>query len=287
MGAWLLQANPDQFDVTTYVERFRDIYWSVKKEIWQRKAAVGDVVFIWRARGHSKNVSGVIASGYITEPATDKSNVRFKGNIGADLWMPGHQELSSKKIGIHLEEVRTSQGNGMLLSAHFQNDSILARSQIITVRSGAVFQLTEIQARRIRELWGSEPSSDDISSPTGLEGQIIQRLHRFRERDKTIIAAAKAEFQKRHGSLFCSICGFSFHKFYGDFGKEFIEAHHLKPISERTKAEETRVQDLVMVCANCHRMIHRDKNYESNFADLKEQFLGKSHPSAQYGNNPA
>ena len=77
MNSWLLQANPDQFDVTTYVERFTDIYWSIKKEAWQRRAAVGDEVFIWRAMGSAKVESGVIACGYITEPATEKDRVRY------------------------------------------------------------------------------------------------------------------------------------------------------------------------------------------------------------------
>lgn len=272
MNAWLLQANPDQFDVTTYVERFSDIYWSIKKEAWQKRVAVGDDVFIWRAMGSAKVESGVIASGYITEPATDKSAIRFKENVGEDLWRPGCHELSQTKIGIHLNEVRTASNQGMLMKSHFLNDAILAKSQIVTVRSGAVFLLQPAQANRIRALWGSDSTDEAQQASGSVEGAIVEKLHRFRERDRNLVTAAKAAFLRKHGELLCTICGFSFHRAYGEWGKDFIEAHHLKPISERTKAEETKLDDLAMVCANCHRMIHRDKNYEANHARLVEQF---------------
>ena len=222
--------------------------------------------------GSAKVESGIIGSGYITEPAADKSAIRFKENIGEDLWRPGYHELSRTKIGIHLNEVRTTSNQGMLMKSHFLNDAILLKSQIVTVRSGAVFLLQPSQANRIRELWGSD-STDEVQMANGtFEGTIVEKLHRFRERDRNLVAAAKAAFLKKHGELLCTICGFSFHRAYGEWGKDFIEAHHLKPISERTRAEETKLDDLAMVCANCHRMIHRDENYEANYARLVEQF---------------
>jgi HNH endonuclease/EVE domain len=269
MNAWLLQANPDQFDVTTYVENFKDIYWSIKKEAWQKRVAVGDDVFIWRAMGSARVESGIIASGYITEPATDKSQIRFKSNVGENLWQPGFSELSQIKIGIHLNIVRTSSENGMLLKSHFLNDEILSKSQIITVRSGAVFLLSAVQAGRIYELWGSEPQDEAPETITSKEGAIVEKLHRFRERDRNLVTQAKEAFLRKHGGLFCSVCGFSFQKTYGE---DYIEAHHLKAISERTKSEETKIEDLAMVCANCHRMIHRDKNFELKYAKLVEKF---------------
>ena len=59
--------------------------------------------------------------------------------------------------------------------------------------------------------------------------------------------------------MFCEICGFSFVDKYGDIGKDFIEAHHIKPVSEMKEGESTNINDLVMVCSNCHSMIHRRK----------------------------
>ncbi|WP_433709127.1 HNH endonuclease [Paenibacillus illinoisensis] len=48
--------------------------------------------------------------------------------------------------------------------------------------------------------------------------------------------------------------------FYGRLGQKFIEAHHKKKLSDMVPGETTKVEDLVMLCSNCHRMIHREKD---------------------------
>lgn len=70
----------------------------------------------------------------------------------------------------------------------------------------------------------------------------------------------RKEALMNHGYIWHA-CGFNFYQKYGDIGKNFIEVHHIKPLSE-TK-EETSVNpktDLIPLCANYHRMIHRNKN---------------------------
>lgn len=272
MNYWLLQANPDQFDVTSYVDRFDDIYWSLKKEAWQRKAAVGDEVFIWRAQGSSKVPSGIVAHGYVTEPATEKAKVRYAEKLAENLWQTGYSELSSIKLGIRLTSRRTTPEAGMVLKKHFLSDPVLSRAQIITVRSGAVFLLPQFQAQRIRELWFGDSAAEEFESASGLEGAVTERVNRIRERDRSLVSTAKRLFVEKHGSLFCSVCLFSFPKTYGDLGEDFIKAHHMKPVGERNGACETKVEDLVMVCSNCHRMIHRNSDYEENYRRLLSLF---------------
>ncbi|MHB1107209.1 MAG: HNH endonuclease [Lutibacter sp.] len=75
-----------------------------------------------------------------------------------------------------------------------------------------------------------------------------------------------------HG-LECSACGFNFENFYGDWGKGFIEVHHIQPLSEN-KGEETQTNpntDLKVLCANCHRMVHRKKDITLSIKELKEK----------------
>jgi 5-methylcytosine-specific restriction enzyme A len=79
-----------------------------------------------------------------------------------------------------------------------------------------------------------------------------------------------------HG-LNCIICGFNFEEVYGERGKDFIEVHHVKPLS--TIKEEVEINpetDLVPVCSNCHRMIHRRKDdvysIEQMRAIIKKKF---------------
>lgn len=72
-----------------------------------------------------------------------------------------------------------------------------------------------------------------------------------------------------HG-LSCVICGFNFEEVYGERGKDFIEVHHVKPLS--TIGKEVDIdpkEDLVPVCSNCHRMIHRRKDEVLTVEELK------------------
>ena len=61
------------------------------------------------------------------------------------------------------------------------------------------------------------------------------------------------------GNLCCEVCGFDFEARYGEMGEGYIECHHIKPISQYTEEDTTTIDDLVLVCSNCHRMLHRKR----------------------------
>lgn len=91
------------------------------------------------------------------------------------------------------------------------------------------------------------------------EGKILLKQHIQRERNVKLIEEAKKKFIARNGRLYCEVCGFDFTERYGELGRNFIEAHHVKPVSQMKDGEKTKVEDVVMVCSNCHSMIHRKK----------------------------
>lgn len=68
----------------------------------------------------------------------------------------------------------------------------------------------------------------------------------------------------------CKGCGLDFKEKYGKLGADFIEVHHLYPIS-RTDGEHTvdPATELVPLCANCHAMIHRLKGEEMSVEKLQ------------------
>ena len=88
------------------------------------------------------------------------------------------------------------------------------------------------------------------------EGAVLTRLHRFRERDRGIVERRKAKALKETGTLACEACGFDFRERYGSRGDGFIECHHAQPVSTLKPGEKTKASDLVLLCANCHRMVH-------------------------------
>lgn len=91
------------------------------------------------------------------------------------------------------------------------------------------------------------------------EGKIVERTHKARERNSQIISLAKEKFKKLNGRLYCQVCGFDFEKIYGQLGKDFIEGHHTIPVSEMSSNHKTKVEDIAMLCANCHRMVHKKR----------------------------
>lgn len=88
------------------------------------------------------------------------------------------------------------------------------------------------------------------------EGRRVYRNHIAYERNQGVVALAKTLFKENHGALFCEVCGFSF-SVYGERGMDFIEAHHdAIPVSEMGEGAVSSVQDIRMVCSNCHRILH-------------------------------
>ena len=79
--------------------------------------------------------------------------------------------------------------------------------------------------------------------------------HRKIERNPNAAKAAK----KVHGYV-CQVCSFDFGTVYGGTAKGYIEAHHLVPLAEIPEGESVKLDpknDFAVLCANCHRTIHR------------------------------
>ena len=75
----------------------------------------------------------------------------------------------------------------------------------------------------------------------------------------------------RHHGFTCKICGFNFGEKYGERGDGYIEVHHRIPVSDQNKSPDVNpVTDMIVVCANCHRMIHRKKNEILKPEELKK-----------------
>lgn len=89
------------------------------------------------------------------------------------------------------------------------------------------------------------------------EGKEKYSVHKSKERNQKLVAIKKQKALLVNPNLPCEICKFSFKERYGELGDNFIEAHHIFPISELTEATETKLEDLILVCSNYHKMIHR------------------------------
>ena len=96
----------------------------------------------------------------------------------------------------------------------------------------------------------------DEDRTTASEGRARYRHHRVTERSP-LLRRAKIQAVLASGrSLSCEACGFDFEARYGPLGRGFVECHHRVAIAAGGE-RETSLDDLVLLCANCHRMIHR------------------------------
>jgi 5-methylcytosine-specific restriction enzyme A len=73
----------------------------------------------------------------------------------------------------------------------------------------------------------------------------------------------------KHFGCKCYICKFDFHERYGSLGKDFIEVHHVIPLSQLNgEYSIDPIQDLRPLCSNCHSMIHRRKDSTLSIDEL-------------------
>ncbi|MDD2649022.1 MAG: HNH endonuclease [Eubacteriales bacterium] len=103
-----------------------------------------------------------------------------------------------------------------------------------------------------------------------IEGAKKLIKHYVRERNRDLVKKVKALFLSAHGKLYCEICDFSFTDTYGKIGEGFIEAHHIVPISTAKENAAVKLEDMCLVCANCHRMLHRKKPTDGEYLSIDE-----------------
>ena len=102
----------------------------------------------------------------------------------------------------------------------------------------------------------SEPAQNTFAVTEGREKLLI---HIERERNPKIIKQKKKRILSETGKLSCEVCKFDFVSLYGELGNGFCEVHHKNPLAEVDNETQTSLEDLAIVCANCHRMIHRSQ----------------------------
>jgi len=112
---------------------------------------------------------------------------------------------------------------------------------------------------------------EDDESNIEYENLTKIRVHKRIERNQKLSKKVK----KQKGYI-CEACGFNFEKEYGEIGKEYIEAHHLVPLHkiEAEKVALNPIKDFAVLCANCHRMIHRSE-FVSDIEKFKVKYIKK------------
>jgi len=102
----------------------------------------------------------------------------------------------------------------------------------------------------------------NISLDTSMTADETKRrlvAHYRIDRNRKIRRAKVKLFKNEHGDISCENCSFDFEQKYGERGNGFIEVHHLLPLAALLPNSITSLSDLILLCSNCHRMVHRTK----------------------------
>lgn len=93
---------------------------------------------------------------------------------------------------------------------------------------------------------------DDRKDTAAEEGRARLRNCRERSRKNRYEAIERSEGE-------CSACGLNLRVLFGSRGDRGLEVHHIVPLVHRpTGTLRTRVSDLAVLCATCHRLLHAD-----------------------------
>ena len=271
MNTWIFQGNPTKFDVDNYLLENETIWWSIRQAHFVDSIEIGDEVYIWRSDGANKGSGGIVARTQVTglpqEHIDDEESAAY--------WYEGVSTEAYLATELKVLEVDIEQG---LNRMDLKENDILSELMIMRLRQNTNYLVADEHVSHLQQLW-----QQTISGTEALLNTIIEDLESEEVEHGKGEGTLKTYFGKRyernpknrehaieiHG-LDCYVCGFNFEEVYGERGKDFIEVHHLQPLSTLEEATEINPDtDLVPLCANCHRMIHRNQTHVLTIDELK------------------
>lgn len=122
-----------------------------------------------------------------------------------------------------------------------------------------LYRLLTTRNPAFRGIWPDIETADahcpDVDD-SAIEGDRRLTKHFRLERSRALAQKKKRAVLAQTGRLECDVCRFEFKKRYGALADGFCEVHHKRPLSSLNGPTVTRLEDLAIVCSNCHRVLH-------------------------------
>lgn len=173
--AWLLQGNPEIFDIDAYLGEASYKYWSCPK--FHKEIQAGDKAFFYRCgKG-----AAVIAKGTILEVPVSREQVKYP-----ELLSEFNKEKKIVfKVGVNIDETRVSNPENTVSRYDLLHDTLLKENSLITSRQSSVFKLTEGQRNSLENLWLKRKA----------EPRLIEIYNVSAEKKGVVLASRKAFIQ--------------------------------------------------------------------------------------------
>ncbi|MCQ1772883.1 HNH endonuclease [Neorhizobium galegae] len=122
------------------------------------------------------------------------------------------------------------------------------------------------------------PGGRDEVDEVFVEGRWLTARHRSRD----IRLRMRLLESRRQGILRCEICDFEPPPFDRSTQESFFEAHHILPLAAAEGMRSTKVSEMVLLCACCHRFIHKLISTEARWVlpDEARNILQSGEPKA-------
>lgn len=150
---------------------------------------------------------------------------------------------------------------GSILSINYPADGLPSDldlsadlERMLDLYSALTVILDGLRAAEEEPLPGTETLTEDEKKKFKVRNVTHERFETALRQDPAHIKEVKQIRGYR-----CEVCSLQFDERYGDVGQGFIEAHHLIPLATLDPANPPAfsVDDFAVLCANCHRMLHR------------------------------
>lgn len=259
MSTYLLTWKPKEPDEGLELDG-EDWRWSCGN---RKNIKVGERVFVLR---QGKNSPGIVASGWVSE-----------GSHEDDHWDPAKRKLRKKTWYVWVDGKETDQVSDStedaLPRAKLIRKKTLPARLLNSQASGVEVPLE--YAEKLERLWSKhlklplKTSSLVISGISALEGEPIEHRSYRRKRDQRLRRAA---LDASNGV--CAVCDVDYSRVLNGKGVRVLQAHHKRQFSQSAKPKLNTQDDLAVVCANCHALIHMNSKKALAITSLRSM-LGR------------
>lgn len=252
MSTYILTWNPDSWAWDLLLETIDQLRaGKAAEERWScgntKSIPIGSRVFLLRQGVEPK---GIMASGWTSsEPYEDRhwdDERRRRGDL-------------ANFVRFSYEALLDPASEPLLDPRHFPPGPVQdvywsPQASGMSIPDEAAMQLEGLWTAHMRGkpvLGGPDPEMSAV------EGAVRAKLVKHRSRERAL-RHAKIHAAMGQGSLLCEVpgCGFDFEARYGNLGRGYAQVHHLIPLASLDGPTRVRLEDLAVVCANCHVMIH-------------------------------
>jgi predicted HNH restriction endonuclease len=149
-------------------------------------------------------------------------------------------------------------------------ENIVSELPLYEIKGNSLIHILNTEKRRISErtveIDANEKTEPTMMQDSFQEGGIneVYGEYKIQKRNPKL----REEAIRQHGYN-CFVCDFNFEDIYGNFGAGYIEVHHLELLSSIKSERTLTAKDVAVVCANCHRVLHRNGKEPMRLEELK------------------